>query len=143
MTIMNQALLAKAGWRLMQPEIGPWGQILQSILRTTLLFLLVLGGISFLVQSLSIRGFKWRIENGSKVHFWTDNWVTGIGILKPHATIHLDGGRLAERVSWKRENAIFRNYPWFFLGMLLTGFSAFMLIEVVVRLINPFGGLLG
>ncbi|KAL5815317.1 hypothetical protein ACOSQ3_026106 [Xanthoceras sorbifolium] len=74
---MNQALLAKAGWRIMQPEVGLWGQILTSkYLKNNHGF----SGSSNTISSSTWKGILhgaklmklgliWRIGDGRKVHF--------------------------------------------------------------------------
>ncbi|KAK3221243.1 hypothetical protein Dsin_008268 [Dipteronia sinensis] len=61
MKYMNQALLAKAGWRLLHGDNA----------------------------KLIVKGLKWRVDNDCQIRFWIDDWVPGIGVLKEYATIDL------------------------------------------------------
>ncbi|CAL8132777.1 unnamed protein product [Prunus armeniaca] len=69
---MNQALLAKTGWKIVQKDQGLWSQVLN--------------------------GLKWRVGNGDNILFWKDNWA-GCGPLENFATISLSDDLLEWTVS--------------------------------------------
>ncbi|KAK9939901.1 hypothetical protein M0R45_016581 [Rubus argutus] len=85
-TDMNQAMLAKAGWRLFQKDAGLWASIYQAkyLQQNNLLngnysnpqvssstWKSIVHGCKLLNQ-----GLIWRIGNGQTVYFWTDIWIT-------------------------------------------------------------------
>ncbi|KAL5831677.1 hypothetical protein ACOSQ4_017031 [Xanthoceras sorbifolium] len=113
---MNQALLAKSSWRLLHDKEGLWAQILSSkyLKRDST----VINENNFpgssstwkgIVHGAKIvaKGLKWRVGNGATILFWMDDWVPDIGILKPHALIHLEERHLLEHV-----NCFFRDGDW-------------------------------
>ncbi|CAL8122129.1 unnamed protein product [Prunus armeniaca] len=69
---MNQALLAKTGWKIVQKDQGLWSQVLN--------------------------GLKWRVGNGDNILFWKDNWA-GCGPLENFFTISLSDDLLEWTVS--------------------------------------------
>ncbi|KAL5741942.1 hypothetical protein ACOSP7_028674 [Xanthoceras sorbifolium] len=108
MKLLNQALFAKAGWRIMQGEEGLWGNILLNkyIKNSSLLEASRLPrgccsstwrGIIY-GASLVQKGTQWRVGDGTKIHFWTDSWISGIDKLEEHAIIPLENVNLEERV---------------------------------------------
>ena len=106
---MNQALLAKAGWRLMHNEEGLWGYLLKhkylkgdSCVDFEKYKSSVYSGIwrSIKVCSkLLLRGLKWKAGNGCRIDFWFDDWVPEFGRLKYHAIILLSSSHSIEKVS--------------------------------------------
>ncbi|BBN67603.1 Polynucleotidyl transferase, ribonuclease H-like superfamily protein [Prunus dulcis] len=69
---MNQALLAKTGWKIVQKD-----QDRSLLAAPNLKFLNCSStwrGILFGSQIVS-KGFKWRVGNGDKILFWKDNWA--------------------------------------------------------------------
>ncbi|KAL5785608.1 hypothetical protein ACOSQ2_008000 [Xanthoceras sorbifolium] len=106
--LMNQSLLAKAGWRILQGDKGVWSQLLtckylnnanlltpgdsdKSVCSNTW------KGIKFGAKLLS-SGINWRIGNGNSVHFWTDVWASDCGSLANHAAVALNDTLLSEKV---------------------------------------------
>ncbi|KAL5733002.1 hypothetical protein ACOSQ2_032694 [Xanthoceras sorbifolium] len=91
--LMNQSLLAKAGWRILQGDKGVWSQLL------TCKYLnnanLLTPGDTKLLSS----GINWRIGNGNSVHFWTDVWASDCGSLANHAAVALNDTLLSEKVN--------------------------------------------
>ncbi|XP_062021310.1 uncharacterized protein LOC133737845 [Rosa rugosa] len=88
--MMNQALLAKTGWRLLQQEQGLWAQALnKKYLKDDCIMQKLTSpfpsssstwkGILYGAQLLP-EGSKWRIGSGTQISFWNDNW-TGLGVL--------------------------------------------------------------
>ncbi|KAL5820850.1 hypothetical protein ACOSQ3_022732 [Xanthoceras sorbifolium] len=74
--LMNQSLLAKAGWRILQGDKGVWSQLL------TCKYL----------NNANLIG------NGNSVHFWTDVWASDCGSLANHAAVVLNDTLLSEKV---------------------------------------------
>lgn len=85
-TDMNQAMLAKAGWRLFQKDAGLWASIYQAKYLqqnnplngnysnpqvSSCTWKSIVHGCKLLNQ-----GLVWRIGNGQTVYFWTDIWIT-------------------------------------------------------------------
>ncbi|KAK1584321.1 hypothetical protein Q3G72_031946 [Acer saccharum] len=106
---MNQALLAKIGWRILRNDDGIWCRLLQhkylnnkTILDPELAKGIVCSsiwkGIAFGAK-LIVKGVKWRIGDGSQVRFWLDDWVPGVGILMDYATKRLSEEELAQTVN--------------------------------------------
>ncbi|KAM2637494.1 hypothetical protein EV1_021984 [Malus domestica] len=90
--VMNQALLAKLGWRIHAKDSGLWSQIYQakylkgySILdpkiheRTECSY--SWKGILYGVNLLK-KGMTWRIGNGESVKFWKDSWVLNVPLME-------------------------------------------------------------
>ncbi|XP_048422575.1 uncharacterized protein LOC125469371 [Pyrus x bretschneideri] len=106
---MNQALLAKTGWKLMQRDPGLWAQVLKG---KYLKHYDMVGacsakftncshtwrGILFGAQILP-NGMRWRVGTGSQIHFWKDNWLES-GVLENFATIPLS----ADMLEWTVED---------------------------------------
>ncbi|CAL2256142.1 unnamed protein product [Prunus armeniaca] len=67
--LMNQALLTKSGWKLLQRDQGLWSHILNR-------------------KYLKNQSLKWRVGNGDDILFWMDNWV-GCGLLEEFSAIPL------------------------------------------------------
>ncbi|KAL5733231.1 hypothetical protein ACOSQ2_032923 [Xanthoceras sorbifolium] len=106
--LMNQSLLAKAGWRILQGDKGVWSQLLTCKYLNNANLLtpgdsdkLVCSntwkGIKFGAKLLS-SGINWRIGNGNSVHFWTDVWASDCGSLTNHAAVALNDTLLSEKV---------------------------------------------
>ncbi|KAK3229436.1 hypothetical protein Dsin_001317 [Dipteronia sinensis] len=106
---MNQALLAKAGWRLMQNENGLWDSMLKAkyikdgnIAKARNSYIhnssSTWRGVAFGVELIS-KGLKWRVGNGSQILFWTDVWISEFGSLKCQATVPLSVDQLLKKVS--------------------------------------------
>ncbi|KAL6194708.1 hypothetical protein ACLB2K_035785 [Fragaria x ananassa] len=87
---VNQALLAKTGWRLLQKEQGLWAEALNKkylkddciMQKSTLPFSASSNtwkGILYGAQLLP-NGVKWRIGPGTEISFWNDVW-TDLGAL--------------------------------------------------------------
>ncbi|BFG41163.1 hypothetical protein CerSpe_274360 [Prunus speciosa] len=83
---MNQALLAKTSWRLLQREQGLWAQVFNAkylrhcdiLAAKDLQFQSssnVWRGILYGAQVLSA-GIKWRVGSGDDILFWTDRWLS-------------------------------------------------------------------
>ncbi|CAL9024686.1 unnamed protein product, partial [Prunus brigantina] len=105
---MNQALLAKSGWRLLQREQGLWAQVFNAkylrhcdILAAKDLQVQsssnVWKGILYGAQVLSA-GVKWRVGSGDDILFWTDRWLN-CGPLQQFALIDLSEDMLQLNVS--------------------------------------------
>lgn len=92
--MMNQALLAKIGWRLIHNKEMLWARVLESkyLSRSTLhegprcvkgsdsvTWKGVCHGINLLNE-----GLQWRVGRGDKIRFWSDCWAP-IGNLKTYA----------------------------------------------------------
>ncbi|KAL5787774.1 hypothetical protein ACOSP7_004723 [Xanthoceras sorbifolium] len=105
--VMNQALLAKAGWRLLQGEVGLWGQLLKK---------------KYLKYNtagdISTNKYGASIGKGDRIRFWTDLWITDLGTLQQYATGNLDQDQLSKQVSWFLEEGnwnvekLATNLPW-------------------------------
>ncbi|KAK2664420.1 hypothetical protein Ddye_002994 [Dipteronia dyeriana] len=106
---MNQALLAKASWRLMQNENGLWDSILKAkyikddnIGKDEISFInncsSTLSGFSFGAE-LTSKGLKWIVGDGCQILFWSDVWVPEFDSLMCHATVPLSVDQLHEKVS--------------------------------------------
>ncbi|KAL5754100.1 hypothetical protein ACOSP7_022320 [Xanthoceras sorbifolium] len=77
---MNQALLAKAGWRIFHANSGLWSDILRCKYLKNCTHL---ARYSFSGHS---RGWmSWRLGCGDVILFWKDNWVPGVGTLLQYA----------------------------------------------------------
>ncbi|KAL5785288.1 hypothetical protein ACOSQ2_007680 [Xanthoceras sorbifolium] len=82
----NQALLAKASWRLMKDEESLWSKVISCK---------YIKGRS-LVDAVNDKGRKSCVWRG--IFFWNDNWVPNIGILREHSLIELDNQDLSLKV---------------------------------------------
>lgn len=105
---INQVLLVKIGWKIVQNEQGLWSQVLngnylkdQSLLAAPNLKFLNCSttwrGIVFGSQ-IVYKGLKWRVGNGDNILFWKDNWA-GCGPLENFTTISLSDDLLEWIVS--------------------------------------------
>ncbi|CAL8099943.1 unnamed protein product [Prunus armeniaca] len=105
---MNQALLAKTGWRLLQREQGIWAQVFNAKYRRHCDILAakdlqfhsnsnVWRGILYVAQVLST-SIKWRVGSGDDILFWTDRWLS-CGPLQQFALIDLSEDMLQLNVS--------------------------------------------
>ncbi|KAK3229956.1 hypothetical protein Dsin_001837 [Dipteronia sinensis] len=94
---MNQALLAKAGWRLLQIDNGIWCQLLKHKYLNNIVLTdpnlnknkvcsSTWKSISFGAKLID-KGLKWRVGSGTHIRFWVDNWVPDVGVLKDHAHV--------------------------------------------------------
>ncbi|KAK2663530.1 hypothetical protein Ddye_002104 [Dipteronia dyeriana] len=93
---MNQALLAKVGWKLLQNDCGIWSQILKYKylnkryitdlnLNKNMVCSSTWKAIAFCAK-LIIKGLKWRVGSGATIRFWIDDWVPDVGVLEAHAS---------------------------------------------------------
>ncbi|PRQ37815.1 putative RNA-directed DNA polymerase [Rosa chinensis] len=84
---MNQAMLAKIGWRMFQGDKGLWSDVLHHKYVKQVDFLhpqyscptrcsSTWRGVIF-GSKLLHKGLSWRIGDGSSVNFWTDTWFHG------------------------------------------------------------------
>ncbi|KAL6272731.1 hypothetical protein ACE6H2_023423 [Prunus campanulata] len=98
MAWMNQALLAKSGWRLLQQEQGLWAEVFKAkyLKQSDILTAKASNshccssawrGVLYGISPLS-KGLKWRVGSGDNVRFWTDNWLS-CGPLQQHALFDL------------------------------------------------------
>ncbi|KAI5324585.1 hypothetical protein L3X38_033658 [Prunus dulcis] len=97
---MNQALLAKIGWRLHSKDNGLWAKIYEAkYLKGTSIFDSSLGARQVCSTTwrsiihgfqLLVQGMCWRIGRGDSVKFWEDNWVTDVPLMQQAGvlTIH-------------------------------------------------------
>ncbi|KAK0587703.1 hypothetical protein LWI29_027305 [Acer saccharum] len=106
---MNQALLAKVGWWILQHDNGIWCHLLnhkylnnRSLTDPELIKGVVCSstwrGVAFGAKLLT-KGLRWRIGDGCQVLFWLDNWVPEIGFLREHATVIPSADTLTQTVS--------------------------------------------
>ena len=112
---MNQALLAKTGWRLLQCEQGLWAQVFNAkyLRRCDILAAKdlqfqsssnVWKGILHGAQVLSA-GVKWRVGSGDDILFWTDSWLS-CGPLQQFALINLSKDMFQLNVSDLLEDGV-------------------------------------
>ncbi|VVA23746.1 PREDICTED: ribonuclease H At1g65750, partial [Prunus dulcis] len=105
---MNQALLAKSGWRLLQNDQGLWAKVLRAKYLKNCDMLSVnehqfrscsscWRGVLFGAKLLP-SGVKWRVGSGDSILFWTDVWLS-CGTLISHALIDLSEEMLHLNVS--------------------------------------------
>ncbi|KAI5351228.1 hypothetical protein L3X38_004119 [Prunus dulcis] len=105
---MNQALLAKSGWRLLQNDQGLWAKVLKAKYLKNCDMLSVnehqfrscsscWRGVLFGAKLLP-SGVKWRVGYGDSILFWTDVWLS-CGTLISHALIDLSEEMLHLNVS--------------------------------------------
>ncbi|CAL9002606.1 unnamed protein product [Prunus brigantina] len=98
MAWMNQALLAKFGWRLLQHEQGLWAEVFKAkylkqkdiLTAKASLFPCCSSawrGVLYGTSTIS-KGIKWRVGSGDNVRFWTDNWLS-CGPLQQHTLTDL------------------------------------------------------
>ncbi|CAL2231440.1 unnamed protein product [Prunus armeniaca] len=96
---MNQALLAKTGWRIQNKDEGLWARIYEakylkgtSILDPSLLPKQVCSstwrGILHGLELLS-KGMLWRIGKGDTVKFWQDRWLNGSPLLEQDGVLQV------------------------------------------------------
>ncbi|KAK3231085.1 hypothetical protein Dsin_002966 [Dipteronia sinensis] len=109
MNMMNQALLAKAGWRLSQKVTGLWGNLLKDkYLRGGHMTVYdslkdmncssTWRGLSYGAKLL-FEGVHWRVGDGCRISFWTDIWILELGKLLRHASCPLFDNQSNEKVS--------------------------------------------
>ncbi|KAL5789176.1 hypothetical protein ACOSQ2_004064 [Xanthoceras sorbifolium] len=105
---LNQSLLAKAGWRMIQPGAGLWSSLLHNKYFKNGVLLDKLGkskgtcsstwrGITFGAANLT-KGLLWRLGDGKSINFWTERWLPDLGSLEAHACIQLNEDKLKEKV---------------------------------------------
>ncbi|KAK3199147.1 hypothetical protein Dsin_022562 [Dipteronia sinensis] len=105
---MNQALLAKVGWRILQHNNGIWCHLLKHKylnnksltdpdLNKGVVCSSTWRGTAFGAKLIS-KGLKWRVRDGCQALFWLDNWVPKVGILREQATITLSEDTLSQTV---------------------------------------------
>lgn len=70
---MNQALLAKTGWRLLQNDQGLLSHILNAkyLSCSSSVWRDVLYGAKLLPY-----GLQWRVGSGDNILFWTNSWLS-------------------------------------------------------------------
>ncbi|KAL5815472.1 hypothetical protein ACOSQ4_026113 [Xanthoceras sorbifolium] len=106
----NQALLAKASWRLLKDEDSLWcrmmrgkylkaGRLLSVALQDRASSSCVLKGIAHGAQCVT-KELLWRVGNGNEINFWTDSWLPNIGVLQPYALGNLNQSQLNRKVSF-------------------------------------------
>ncbi|KAK3207122.1 hypothetical protein Dsin_021168 [Dipteronia sinensis] len=106
--LMNQALLAKDGWRLYHNENGLWVNVLKHKYITDDGYVNFgqknAGGCyntwrGFIFGAkLLMEGYKWRVGDGCHIAFWTDDWLPDIGRLQKHAILPLATDRITKKV---------------------------------------------
>lgn len=89
---MNQAMLAKAGWRIAQKDEGLWSSIYQAkylhSCKLTDVHYKHPPDCSSTWRSISHgasllrHGLTWRIGNGKTIKFWYDHWVSSKSIIE-------------------------------------------------------------
>ncbi|KAI8548092.1 hypothetical protein RHMOL_Rhmol07G0245500 [Rhododendron molle] len=80
---MNEALLARQGWRLIQNPQSYWARIIKGLYFPNCSFLEAKRGsrVSWawlsLLQGREIlyKGLRWQVQNGESIRFWEDRWV--------------------------------------------------------------------
>ncbi|KAL5806755.1 hypothetical protein ACOSQ4_029488 [Xanthoceras sorbifolium] len=94
---MNQALLAKAGWRILKHDQGVWCKLFRNKYLTK--SSITDGGgqkhaacsnVWRCIQhgaSLVAKGIRWRFGNGHSIIFWSDVWVESLGHLRDYAIV--------------------------------------------------------
>ncbi|KAL5810114.1 hypothetical protein ACOSQ4_026682 [Xanthoceras sorbifolium] len=113
---LNQSLLAKSSWRLIQNEESLWSEMIRYkyIKNKPLTECFGNKGSSSCVWKgivhgaiCTLRGLQWRIGDGKEALFWTDSWVPDISPLLHYALKKLDPNQLSRRVC-----AFFSNEGW-------------------------------
>ncbi|PRQ26177.1 putative RNA-directed DNA polymerase [Rosa chinensis] len=109
-THMNQAMLAKASWRLIQRENGLWSRVLQkkylkhgNLLtngykkphRCSSTWRSILFG-----AELVKKGIIWRIGHGNSIKFWTDHWLKNGPLINLARTTENIDFNISVRDSW-------------------------------------------
>ncbi|KAL5831020.1 hypothetical protein ACOSQ4_016374 [Xanthoceras sorbifolium] len=105
---LNQSLLAKAGWRMIQPGAGLWSSLLHNKYFENGVLLDKIGkskgtcsstwrGITFEAANLA-KGLLWRLGDWKSINFWTERWLPDLGSLEAHACIQLNEDKLKEKV---------------------------------------------
>ena len=108
MKMMNQSLLAKAGWRISQKENGLWAHILRAkylkgghniadykkMTSCSSTWRGIVAGNDFL-----LKGLRRRVGDGCNIGFWTDDWVPEFGKLLRFAIPSLSNDQICEKVS--------------------------------------------
>lgn len=83
--ILNQAMLAKLGWKMMSDPETLWVRVFKNkyLKNSSFLDVAVKPNASYVWKSIAstrdiIReGSAWRIGDGANVQFWVDSWVPG------------------------------------------------------------------
>ncbi|CAL2244240.1 unnamed protein product [Prunus armeniaca] len=70
-SLMNQAMLSKASWRIVAGDSGLWA----AMLRKKYLRGLIYGA------AILNKGMKWRVGDGTRVKFWTDTWIGDVPLV--------------------------------------------------------------
>ncbi|KAG7536801.1 hypothetical protein ISN44_As13g007270 [Arabidopsis suecica] len=71
--VMNKALLAKVGWRLLSDKSSLWAKVLRS---------------KYKVGEVVSYGIGWVLEDGMTIKFWTDRWLLGETLLERGGGAH-------------------------------------------------------
>ncbi|KAK0606978.1 hypothetical protein LWI29_007229 [Acer saccharum] len=122
MKVMNQALLAKVGWRLMQNNTSLWGRLLKDkYLKGGNMFdygnlksnncSSTWRGILFGAKLL-LDGMKWRVGNGNRINLWVDDWAPTDGKLFNHASYYILDDRMKEKSAYIGHFRYEDSDPW-------------------------------
>ncbi|KAL5746048.1 hypothetical protein ACOSP7_027194 [Xanthoceras sorbifolium] len=105
---LNQSLLAKSSWRLLQNDSRLWsgiirckylkGRPLADCLSDKSSNSYAWNGIAYGAKC-TLGGLYWRVGDGTNFLFWTDSWVPNIGSLQIYALKELDQNQLNRKVS--------------------------------------------
>ncbi|KAL5810932.1 hypothetical protein ACOSQ4_027500 [Xanthoceras sorbifolium] len=92
---LNQSLLAKSSWRLLQNDSSLWSEIIRCK---------YLKGrpLADCLSDKSSNSYAWNgiAYDGTNFLFWTDSWVPNIGSLQIYALKELDQNQLNRKVLW-------------------------------------------
>lgn len=83
---MNEALLARQGWRLLQNPDSYWGMMLKGLYFPNCSFLEAKRGSRASWAWLSLlhgrevleKGLRWHVQNGESINFWEDKWIPNL-----------------------------------------------------------------
>lgn len=85
--VMNKALLAKVGWRLLNDKSGLWARVLTSKYKVkgvhNLSWTIAKGmwsstwrSVGMGVKEVVIPGLSWILGDGKRIRFWADKWLS-------------------------------------------------------------------
>lgn len=107
---LNEALLAKTAWRLIQEEDSLWTQVIKARYFPKDTFMTTKRGhrASWIWSSI-LEGRRllsshsqWLISNGSEVDIWKDNWILGVSGKSLHTHLNLSkppSGRVSDLIA--------------------------------------------
>ncbi|CAA7040260.1 unnamed protein product [Microthlaspi erraticum] len=122
--LMNKALLAKVGWRVMHDFSSLWARVIRSKYKVGDIhdgsWLVSKGtwsstwrSVALAIKDVVIPGHSWVMGDGQSINFWTDKWLMGSALCDltmaeiPLEALHLKAGNLwSNGIGWDLQRII-------------------------------------